>query len=101
MYYTYIIRCLDNSLYTGITNNIDRRMDEHFNQTKKCAKYTINHKPMQLEKVFVSKSRVLACKLEYQIKKLSKIEKETIINENSLHILDSKIDINEYKIIVQ
>lgn len=45
MYYTYILRCSDNSLYTGITNNLQRRMEEHFNQTKKCAKYTLRHTP--------------------------------------------------------
>lgn len=34
MYYTYILRCHDNSLYTGITNNLKRRMEEHFRGTK-------------------------------------------------------------------
>ena len=40
MYYTYMLRCTDNSIYTGITTNIERRMEEHFKQNEKCAKYT-------------------------------------------------------------
>ena len=43
MYYTYVIRCIDNSLYTGITNDLERRMNEHFKKTEKCAKYTLKH----------------------------------------------------------
>ena len=38
MFYTYMIRCADNSLYTGITNNIEKRLSAH--QNKKGAKYT-------------------------------------------------------------
>lgn len=34
MYYTYVIRCIDNSLYTGITNDLERRMNEHFKKQK-------------------------------------------------------------------
>ena len=32
MYFTYVIRCEDNSLYTGITNDLPRRMEEHFSK---------------------------------------------------------------------
>ena len=41
MYYTYMIRCLDNSIYTGMTNNVDRRFSEHV--INKGAKYTKTH----------------------------------------------------------
>ena len=40
MYYTYMLRCKDNSIYTGITTNLERRMEEHLQKTDKCAKYT-------------------------------------------------------------
>ena len=43
-YYTYILRCTDNTLYTGITTYLERRMEEHFSQNEKCAKYTKRHK---------------------------------------------------------
>lgn len=44
MYYTYILRCCDNTLYTGIALDIEKRMNEHFLQNEKCAKYTRTHK---------------------------------------------------------
>ena len=81
-FYTYILRCTDNSLYTGITNDVERRMQEHFNQTKECAKYTKNHKAQKLEAVWKSNTKSLASKLEFHIKKLTKQEKENLILTN-------------------
>ena len=43
MYYIYMLRCKDNTIYTGITVNIERRMEEHFLRNDKCAKYTYTH----------------------------------------------------------
>ena len=43
MYFVYILRCEDNTLYTGITNNLEKRMNEHFSKSKECAKYTKSH----------------------------------------------------------
>ena len=43
MYYTYILRCKDNSLYTGITTDLERRVREHITKDEKCAKYTYLH----------------------------------------------------------
>lgn len=40
MYYVYMLRCIDNTIYTGITVDVDRRMKEHFSKNEKCAKYT-------------------------------------------------------------
>ena len=97
-YYTYIIRCDDNSLYTGITNDIDRRMDEHFNQKKECAKYTKSHRAISLESIWSSKDKSSAAKLEYYIKTLSKKEKEDIIINNNLSkYLKGKIDCRRYR----
>ena len=72
MYYTYMLRCEDGTIYTGITTNLKRRMQEHFNKSKKCAKYTLRHSAKKLELAWESENRVLASKLEYQIKKLTK-----------------------------
>ena len=44
MYYTYMLRCNDNSIYTGITTDLSRRFLEHTSQDTKCAKYTLSHK---------------------------------------------------------
>ena len=95
-YYTYIIRCNDNSLYTGITTDLNRRFNEHFNKTEKCAKYTLKHQALKMEAAWISSSRVLASKLEYHIKKLPKIKKEILIKENNLEILEPKIEKSNY-----
>lgn len=100
MYYVYMLRCLDNSIYTGITTDITRRMKEHFSKDKFCAKYTKNHIAKTLEKVWKTKNRVLASKLEYHIKKLSKAQKEELIEDENLQkFLATKIDTNEYEIL--
>lgn len=98
MYYTYMIRCKDNSIYTGITSNLERRLEEHFSRDKKCAKYTMSHQAEKLESVWESEDRVLASKLEYRIKKLNKEEKENLIKNNSLleKFFGQKIEVNKY-----
>ena len=98
MYYTYMLRCTDNTIYTGITTDVKRRMTEHFTQNEKCAKYTKRHKPKKLEAVWSSQNRKEASKLEYYLKHLSKHEKEDLIKNNiNLNILADKIDVNEYR----
>ncbi len=97
MYYTYMLRCKDDSIYTGITTDLERRMDEHFTQGEKCAKYTKRHKAKKLEAVWSSDDRKLASKLEYQIKHLAKSDKEAIIkNAEKINILSAKLDVKEY-----
>lgn len=98
MYYTYMLRCRDNSIYTGITVDIERRMNEHFSKDKKCAKYTLNHTAKRLECAWESDNRVLASKLEYHIKKLPKNLKEELIVKNNIEeLLITKIDPSEYR----
>jgi putative endonuclease len=93
-----MLRCKDNSIYTGITTDINRRMKEHFSKGEKCAKYTLNHSATKLESVWQSNSRIFASKLEYHIKTLSKKQKEELITKNNLEdLLGEKIDCNEYK----
>ena len=100
MYYTYMLRCEDNSIYTGITSNVERRMEEHFSQNEKCAKYTVSHQAKKLEVVWESENRVLASKLEFHIKKsLTKKEKEELIKDSDLldKFLGNKIEAANYK----
>ena len=97
MYYIYMLRCMDNSIYTGITTDIKRRMDEHFGKDKKCAKYTKRHTPKKLEFAWQTETRVQASKLEYHIKTLSKEKKEELIENHKLEeVLKDKINANEY-----
>lgn len=85
MYYTYMLRCTDNSIYTGITTDLERRMNEHFLQDVKAAKYTKRHKPQKLEIAWCSENKITAAKLEYHIKKrLNKKQKEDLIENYKL-----------------
>ena len=95
-----MLRCMDNSIYTGITTNINRRMEEHFSKNEKCAKYTYTHSAKKLEAVWETKNKSLASKLEYYIKKLPKEKKELLIESKDLSrvfLNNEKIDIDDYK----
>lgn len=74
MYYLYILECADNSLYTWITTDISRRIDEH-NNSSKWAKYTLARRPVKLVYLANFPDRSSASKEEYRIKKLSKGDK--------------------------
>lgn len=82
MYFIYIIRCEGGILYTGITNNPQRRLNEHFTQSEKCAKFTRSHKAQALEAVWSTENRSLASKLEWSIKQLSRQQKLLLIDDN-------------------
>jgi len=100
MYYTYILRCINNSLYTGITTDLERRMQEHFAQDKKCAKYTLTYQAKKLEMAWESENRVQASKLEYHIKTLPKAQKEELINypDKLEQFLGEKLECIWYKV---
>lgn len=95
MYYIYMLRCEDNSIYTGITVDLKRRMKEHFEKDKKCAKYTFRHTAKTLECAWQAENRALASKLEYAIKKLKKADKEELIKKQKLNIV-ADIEVENY-----
>ncbi len=98
MYYTYMLRCADNSIYTGITTDLNRRLEEHISKGHKCAKYTFTHSAVKIEAVWKSKNRSLASKLEYYIKRLNKIQKETLIQNKNLDIFSvNTIQMDQYQ----
>jgi putative endonuclease len=78
MYYVYILKCNDNTLYTGITSDLDRRVKEH-NSSKLGAKYTRPRRPCTLvySKEFTTRSFALI--EEARIKKMSRSEKQKLI----------------------
>lgn len=80
-YYVYILRCSDNSLYTGITTDVERRFQEHLADKVKGAKYTKTHKPVSVEAYFKKENRSAASKTEYKIKQMTKSEKEELIKK--------------------
>ena len=77
MWYIYIVKCSDNTLYTGITNNLEKRIATHNN--KKGAKYTKTRLPVTLMAYWEASNRSEASKEEYRIKKLSRASKMVLI----------------------
>ena len=74
-----MIRCEDDSIYTGITTDVKRRFNEHKSQNGTGAKYTRSHKPVCIEAVWSNKSRSEASRLEFLIKHLSRSVKLRLI----------------------
>jgi len=79
-WHVYILRCRDNSLYTGITQDISRRLSEHAQQNHKTAKYLRNKGPFTLVFSQSVENRSAALKMESAIKKFSKKKKELLIS---------------------
>lgn len=77
MYYTYILRCNDNTLYTGYTSDVARRLNEH--NTGKGAKYTRTRLPCSLVYTKASETKSEAMKLECKIKRLTRADKLKLI----------------------
>jgi len=99
MYYTYMIRCKGNTLYTGITTDIERRFSEHSEKDERGAKYTKSHDAVKVEAVWKSENRSQASKLEFALKKLTKQQKEELIKDNDKFdlFLIKKIECDVYR----
>jgi len=80
MYFIYLLQCSDDTLYTGITTDLDRRIKEH-NDSKLGAKYTKIRRPVKLvySKEFTDRSE--ASKEEARIKKLSRQQKINLLKK--------------------
>ena len=96
MYYIYLLRLAEGMLYTGITTNPARRLNEHMQKSGAGAKYTRNKTVVGMECVFSTENRVLASKLEYWLKKLTKSQKEEVVKTGELSCLQEKIQIEKY-----
>ncbi|WP_419764619.1 MAG: GIY-YIG nuclease family protein [Arcobacter sp.] len=79
-YFVYILECCDGTLYTGITTDVEKRLDEH-NSSPKGAKYTKARRPVKLIYAESSSDRSSASKREYAIKKLSRVKKLQLISK--------------------
>lgn len=84
MYTVYMLRCSDNSLYTGITNDFEKRFKTHISKGKDAAKYTKSRKVVSVVARWETKSRSDALKLEIRIKKLTKVKKEFLAQNPEL-----------------
>jgi putative endonuclease len=74
LWFVYLLSCFDKTIYTGATNNIEKRLHDH-NFTKKGSKYTSTRRPVSLLNYFGPMSKSEALKLEFKIKRMSKAEK--------------------------
>jgi putative endonuclease len=80
-YWVYILLCENNTYYTGITNNLEKRFQSHLDGTSKC-KYTRSFKPLKIAQAWeIPEGKAIAMKVERYIKKLTRCEKEKIIAE--------------------
>ena len=82
MNYTYNLKCKDDSLYTGWTNDLKKRITSH--NAGKGAKYTKARRPVELVYYEEFQTREEAMKREYAIKQLSRKEKEALIKTRPL-----------------
>lgn len=79
-YFIYIVECSDGTYYTGITTDVERRINEH-NFSFKSAKYTRARRPVKLVYSKIVGNRSEASKEEYRVKKLSRSKKSDLINQ--------------------
>jgi putative endonuclease len=98
-YYIYIIRSEKNTLYTGITTDIFRRLEEHFYQGKKAARYTKSFKIEDIEMILIANNRAIASKVEYYLKSFSKDKKEEFL-KNPLLIVEDLYNVKQIKVLI-
>lgn len=78
--YTYIVKCSDETLYTGWTNNLKKRLEAH--NSGKGAKYTKNRRPVELVYFEEYDTKQEAMKREYAIKQFSRQKKLALIRSH-------------------
>jgi putative endonuclease len=83
----YMVQCADDSIYTGITNNLEARLQAH--NAGKGAKYTKGRTPVVLKAVFEYADRSEASKAEYAFKKLTREGKRRVIFDYSKRVVSS------------
>jgi putative endonuclease len=78
-WFLYILRCGDNSLYTGITTDVKRRLAEHRGKAGRGARYLRGRGPLVLVYTKKAGTRSQALKMEFKVKKMKKNDKERLI----------------------
>ena len=78
-WWLYVVRCSDDSLYTGVSTDVTRRIGQH--NSGKGAKYTASRRPVVLQAQWLIGNRSQALKAEYAFKRLPKVAKERCIRE--------------------
>ena len=84
MWFVYIVRCSDGSLYTGICKDVARRVEEHNSSGPLAANYTRARQPVKLVYREAADTRSTALKREYEIKQLTRQEKDELLKTAGL-----------------
>lgn len=96
-YYVYILRCSDNSFYTGVCNNIERRFEEHkIGEDITC--YTFRRRPLELVYNEEFDDINQAIEREKQIKGWSRIKKDALIKENWTQLIRLSQNYKQYPV---
>lgn len=77
-WFVYVLKCADDTLYTGITTDLERRIEQHNGERPGGAKYTTARRPVKLLWSEPQKDRSAATKREFAIKSLSHAEKKQL-----------------------
>lgn len=80
-WYVYILRCADDTLYTGVTTDTERRVREHNGEIKGGARYTQARRPVTLVWREPHDGRSQACRREAELKRLTRAEKLRLVNK--------------------
>jgi len=82
IWYVYMLRCADDTLYTGIATDLQRRLQEHNSDPRLAAKYTRSRRPLTLVYAEQASDRAAACRRERVIKRLPRRRKQALIAAN-------------------
>ena len=93
MNYTYILKCADGTLYTGWTNDIEKRIKDH--NAGRGAKYTRSRTPIELVYFETFETKQEAMKREYAIKHMGRAKKEALIHAGNSEIKDTYSGMNQ------
>lgn len=83
-WFVYILQCRDDSLYTGITNDLSRRLDEH-NHSPRASRYTRARRPVTLVYLEQAGDRAEASRREYALKQLDRQAKLRLVSVSHAH----------------
>lgn len=81
IWYVYMVRCNDGTLYTGITTDLEKRIEAH-NSGKDGARYTRSRRPVELVYSEQVESKSAAARLEYRFKRLPLAKKEILVKSS-------------------
>lgn len=83
-WFVYMVRCADESLYTGVAKDVIRRVTEHNGKSRKAARYTRSRQPVTLVYQEEAETRSEACQREWAIKQLTRAQKLKLVVTRSM-----------------